>query len=593
MLPGANYKGNGICEFMVWAPFALEIVLYLHSPDKKQLFMDKDRNGYWTKTIEKILPGTLYTYQINGKTNRPDPVSFYQPHGVHEASEVIDHASFRWQDAGWNGMVLSEMIMYELRLDDLKDTGINAVELMPVAQFPGKRNWGYDGVYPYAVQNSYGGPDGLKQLVNECHQKGIAVILDVVYNHLGPEGNYLRDYGPYFTDRYKTPWGEAINFDGPYSNEVRSFFIENALYWFRHYHIDALRIDAVHGMYDMSAKHFLLELAERVEDYSKQVGRKFYLIAESNLNDSNVIRPKTSGGLGLDASWCDDFHHSVHTLLTGESDGYYADFGKMEHLVKSLSEGYVYSGQYSLFRKRNHGNSAADLPVDRFIVFSQNHDETGNRMLGERLPGLVSFESQKLAAGIVLLSPYIPLLFMGEEYGETAPFLYFISHSDNDLIEAVRRGRKEEFRAFNWKEEPPDPQSEETFERSKINWARRERSNHAVLLSFYKELIRLRKKTLALSNLDKKCFEVWIDEETEIIFMKRWKHNSRILIIFNFKKKDMKFILSLPEKDWKKRLDSSDKIWNGPGGLLPQHINYGEEYMIRGESFALYIRENN
>ncbi len=377
------------------------------------------------------------------------------------------------------------MIMYELHagtfipegtfdavipgLDHLKDLGINATDIMPVAQFPGERNWGYDGVYPFAVQNSYGGPDGLKRIVNECHTKGIAVILDVIYNHLGPEGNYLRDYGPYFTDRYKTPWGQAINFDGPYSNEVRNFFIENALSWLKNYHIEGLRIDAIHGIYDMSAQPFLPELAERVEEFSQQEGRKFYLIAESDLNNSYALRPRDSGGSGLDALWCDDFHHALHTLLTGETDGYYVDFGKIGHLVKSFREGFVYSGQYSAFRKRNHGNSSADIPPDRFVVFSQNHDQTGNRLKGERLSSLVSFESLKLAAGVVLLSPYIPLIFMGEEYGETAPFLFFISHSDPELIKAVRQGRKDEFKTFNWKDEPPDPQDIETFMRSKLD----------------------------------------------------------------------------------------------------------------------------
>src|SRR4030066_1209493 len=299
-----------------------------------------------------------------------------------------------------------------LRLDELSVLGINTIELMPVAQFPGERNWGYDGTYPFAVQNSYGGPEGLKILINECHKKGMAVILDVVYNHFGPEGNYLWDYGPYFTDRYKTPWGQAINYDDLYSNEVRNFFIENALHWFKNYHFDALRLDAIHGIFDFSAKAFLQELAEKVEEFSSSEGKKYYLIAESDLNDSRVIRPGNMGGYGIDAQWCDDFHHAVHTLLVHENKGYYVDFGETEHLVKSFREGFVYSGQYSEYRKRNHGNSSRDCPAEQFIVFTQNHDQVGNRMFGERLSNLVSFESLKLAAGAVLLSPYIPLLFM-------------------------------------------------------------------------------------------------------------------------------------------------------------------------------------
>jgi maltooligosyltrehalose trehalohydrolase len=479
------------------------------------------------------------------------------------------------------------------RLDEIRDVGINAIEIMPVAQFPGERNWGYDGVYIHAVQNSYGGPDGLKRLVNECHKKGTAVILDVVYNHLGPEGNYLWDYGPYFTKKYKTPWGEAINFDGAYSDEVRTFFIENALHWFKNYHIDALRLDAVHSIFDMSAKPFLQELAETVEEFSREEGREFHLIAESNLNDTKVIRPREFGGYGIHSQWSDDLHHSLHTLLTGEDEGYYVDFGKVEQLVKSFNEGFVYSGQHSRFRKRRHGNSSKDRPAHQFVVFSQNHDQIGNRMLGERLSNLISFEGLKLAAGVVILSPYVPLLFMGEEHGEESPFLYFVSHFDPDLIEAVRRGRKEEFESFNWKGEPPDPQSVETFLRSKINWKKRKEGKNKVLLDFYKRLIELRKKIPALSELNKDNLDVWGLEEEKIMFMRRWKDGSEshVFSVFNFNKSDMSFRTYLPEARWKKVLDSSEKLWNGPGILLPDELNSGDEITIRELSMALYERE--
>jgi maltooligosyltrehalose trehalohydrolase len=604
---GANYSRNGKCEFIVWAPFVKQVSLKLLLPDERLIPMQKERFGYWKAELDDIKPGTLYYYYLEGERQRPDPASYYQPYGVHEASQVIDHSTFKWQDANWQGIRLSEMIIYELhvgtftpegtfdsiisRLDHLREDGINAIEIMPVAQFPGERNWGYDGVYPFAVQNSYGGPDGLKRLVNECHKKGIAVILDVVYNHLGPEGNYLWDFGPYFTDRYKTPWGKGINFDGPGSNEVRRFFIENALYWFKYYHIDALRLDAIHGIYDNSAKHFLLELAEKVEEFSNQEGRKFYLIAESDLNNSRIIRSKQMGGYGIDASWCDDFHHSIHTILTGEKYGYYIDFGKIKHLAKSLREGFVYSGQYSKFRKRNHGNSSADLPAERFVVFSQNHDQVGNRIFGERLSCLVSFEALKLAAGTVLLSPYVPLLFMGEEYGETSPFLYFISHSDQNLIEGVRKGRKEVFKLFKYDKDPPDPQAVESFIQSRINWNLRFRGNNKILLYLYRELIRLRKSIPALANLDKNSLKVSTHEEKKIILMKRWKDDNHVLIILNFNKTDIKYDFPMSEERWQKILDSSEVRWKGPGSSLPDYIKRGGEVMVRAESFAVYVKK--
>lgn len=604
---GSQYLGNGRCEFIVWAPFLNSVDLKIVSPEKLTLLMKKDDKGYWRIVVEGVFPGALYLYNLDGKRDRPDPASYSQPEGVHGPSEVIDHSTFNWEDGNWRGISLSEMIMYELhvgtftqegtfesiinRLNDLLDLGINAIEIMPVAQFPGERNWGYDGAYPFSVQNSYGGPEGLKRLVNVCHKKGLSVILDVVYNHLGPEGNYLHDYGPYFTEKYKAPWGQAINFDGAYSNEVRNFFIENALHWLKHYHIDALRLDAIHGILDVSAKPFLQELVEKVEEFSSNEGRRFYLIAESDLNDTRVIRPRDVGGYGIDAQWCDDFHHAIHTLLTGKNQGYYIDFGKTEHLIKSFREGFVYSGQYSEYRKRNHGNSSKDCPANQFIVFSQNHDQVGNRMFGERLSNLVSFESLKLAAGLVLLSPYIPLLFMGEEYGEDALFLYFVSHSDADLIEAVRKGRKEEFKAFKWSGEPPDPQSAETFLKSKIKWEKRYEGRHKVLLDFFNNLIRLRRNIPALSNLDKECLDIYGLEDKRVLLMRRWKDESSVFFIFNFDNADVRLTVPLTEGIWRKILDSSENIWNGPGTVLSERLTQGKETTVRSHSLALYKKE--
>jgi maltooligosyltrehalose trehalohydrolase len=602
MRPGAHYLGNGRCEFSVWAPFLDEVALRIVSPEEYIIPMEKDREGYWRVVVNRVFPGTRYFYRLGRTLDRPDPASGFQPDGVHKPSQVIDHNSFQWDDPDWSGTPLKEMVIYELhvgtftgdgsfdavipRLDDLCDLGITAINIMPVVQFPGGRNWGYDGVYPYAVQNSYGGPDGLKKLVNACHKRDMAVILDVVYNHLGPEGNYLADFGPYFTEQYRTSWGSAINFDCAHSDPVRNFFIENSLFWFCDYHIDALRLDAIHAIYDMGAKHFLQELAERVEDLSNKNGRKFYLIAESNLNDVRVIRSGESGGYGIDAQWCDDFHHSLHALLTGEKTGYYMDFGGAEDLVKALLEGFVYSWKYSPYRKRHHGSSSKDLPADQFIVFSQNHDQVGNRMLGERLAKLVSFDALKLAAGAVLLSPYIPLIFMGEEYGEESPFLYFVSHSDPDLIAAVREGRRMEFQDFKWGGVPPDPQSRETFLQSRLRWDARREGRHKVLFEFYRRLIQLRRTIPALSNLNKNNLDVLGVEK--VILLRRWHGESHVFCAMNFHYEDIVFHVPLPNGRWKKILDSSDEIWSGSGSSLPEMVEGGQELTIRPLGFALY-----
>lgn len=608
---GADYLGEKRCEFVVWAPLLKGVELKIISPlradnDLSLIPMEKDDKGYWRKIVEGISPGVLYLYRLEEKIYRPDPASHLQPEGVHGPSQLVDHKSFNWNDDNWAGIPLSQMIIYEIhvgtftpegkfisiipRLNEIRELGINAIEIMPVAQFPGERNWGYDGVYLFAVQNSYSGPQGLKTLVNECHKRGIAVILDVVYNHLGPEGNYLSEFGPYFIDKYKIPWGKAVNFDGPYSDEVRNFFIENALYWFKNYHIDALRLDAVHGIFDMSAKPFLEELSESVNEFSKREGKRFYLIAESDLNDTKVIKPRQMGGYGMDAQWNDDLHHSLHALLTRESSGYYADFGRVEDLVKSLKEGFVYSGQYSKYRKRRHGNSSKDRPPEQFVVFSQNHDQIGNRMLGERLSNLIPFEGLKLAAGVVLLSPYIPLIFMGEEYGEESPFLYFVSHSGPDLIEAVRKGRREEFISFNWKGEPSDPQGLETFLMSKLNWEKRKEGNHGILHDFYKNLIGLRKSAPALLSLDRNSIEVWGLEKERVIFMRRWKDGSHILSIFNFNGSEIRVRIPAHGGEWRKMLDSSEEIWGGPGTSLPKILGSGDEIIINGLGLAVYER---
>jgi len=601
---GAHYLDGGKCEFVVWSPFAKKVELKIFTSSEKIVPTDKDTDGYWKISMENVPPDARYSYILDGKNERPDPASHFQPEGVHKPSQIVNHNLFEWKDKNWNGIILSDMIIYELHigtftpdgtfesaisvLDELKDLGVNAVEMMPVAQFPGDRNWGYDGAYPYAVQNSYGGPEGLKKFVNECHLRKMSVILDVVYNHLGPEGNYLADFGPYFTDKYKTPWGKAINYDDAYSRDVRNFFTENAIHWFENYHIDALRLDAVHGIFDMSAKHILQELAEKTEEFSNLKKRKFYLIAESDLNDSRVIRDRNTGGYGIDAQWCDDFHHCIHTLLTSESQGYYADFGNIGQFVKSLDEGYVYSGQHSVYRKRNHGNYSGDIPADKFVVFSQNHDQIGNRLSGDRLSATVSFEGLKLAAGCVILSPYIPLLFMGEEYAEESPFLYFVSHSDKDLIEAVRKGRAEEFNSFNWGGKIPDPESSETFEKSKINREKRNGGKYKVMLEFYKQLLKLRKAIPALTDPDRKLTKVEIADGKKLVLLKKGRSENMIICVFNFSDKDTTFTTEEVSSGWKKLIDSSDEKWSGPGSSSPENIKGKTTLTVKPMSFILY-----
>jgi maltooligosyltrehalose trehalohydrolase len=565
------------------------------------------QSGFYTLFVKGLGPGTRYLYVLDGEYARPDPASRFQPEGVHGPSEAVDPKTFPWEDHDWKGISLEEMILYEIHtgtftregsfeaiipsLDYLKnDLGITAIELMPVAQFPGERNWGYDGTYLYAPQNSYGGPSGLKRLINACHQKGLAVIFDVVYNHLGPEGNYLANYGPYFTDRYKTPWGSAINFDGPESDEVRNFIIDNALYWVTEYHIDGLRIDAIHGIFDFSARHILYDIRETVHQQAKKLGRAVCVIAESDLNDVRVIDSPRKGGYGLDAQWNDDFHHCLHTLLTGEQHGYYQDFGEVEQLAKSLREGFVYSGQYSSYRKRRHGSSSKHLPPPKFVVFSQNHDQVGNRAKGDRLSTLLPFEALKLAAAIVLLSPNIPLLFMGEEYGEKAPFQYFVSHSDQELIEAVRRGRKEEFSAFQWEGVLPDPQDEMTFLRSRIDLDLRHHEKHHKLLEFHRTLIRLRKENPCFSSGDGQGVKIEAFEREKTILMKRQSGEDQGIEAFNFSDKSIQIETTIDKGSWQRIIGSACEEWGGMGALAPESIvSSGSQMTLVLDAYAVAL----
>jgi maltooligosyltrehalose trehalohydrolase len=581
--------------------------------DKEPYLMNPEEKGYFSIFLQGLEPGRRHWYLLNEDQPRPDPVSRSQPEGVHGPSEIVGPRPFKWEDQDWHGLPLEEMIIYEIHtgtftqegtfeaiipfLDYLKnELGITAIELMPVAQFPGERNWGYDGTYLYAPQNSYGGPWGLKKLVNACHQKDLAVLLDVVYNHLGPEGNYLSDYGPYFTDRYKTPWGSAINFDGPESDEVRKFIIDNALYWVTEYHMDGLRIDAVHGIFDFSAKHILYDIREAVHRQAKKLERPIVVIAESDLNDVRVIDPPRRGGYGLDAQWNDDFHHCLHTILTGEQNGYYQDFGDFIQLVKALQEGFVYSGQYSSYRRRRHGNSSKHLPPSKYVVFSQNHDQVGNRAKGERLSTLVSFESLKLAAGMVLLSPHIPLLFMGEEYGEETPFQYFVSHSDPELIEAVRKGRREEFAAFQWEGEIPDPQDAVTFQRSRINLDLRNDGKHKILFEFYQTLIKLRKEIPSLSFHDNKRIKIKAYKKEKVLLIHRRGGEDQTLCLFNLTDKPIKVETAIEKGSWEKVFASASEEWGGMGAFVPETILSSSSeviFVLDAYAFAIFrkVRE--
>lgn len=598
---GANRLPDGSWEFLLWAPKARSVSLHLLRGNREFLPMEGLANGYHCAIVETLEPDSEYFYQLDGERSLPDPASRHQPQGVHGSSQVVDLDAFDWTDQGWKGIALERSIFYELHvgtytpegtfdaliphLHELAALGITTIELMPVAQFPGPRNWGYDGVYPYAPQNTYGGPAALQRLVNAAHQHGLSVALDVVYNHLGPEGNYLSVYGPYFTDRYKTPWGQAINFDGAESDEVRRFFIENAMYWLEDYHFDALRLDAIHGIYDFGARHFLAELKSAVADLSQRLGRKIHLIAESDLNDSRILRDPEHGGYGIDAQWSDDFHHSVHTLLTRENMGYYADFEGLTPLASTLRDGWFYSGQHSNFRERRHGNSPAGLSPAKFVVCNQNHDQVGNRAAGERLTSLISFEALKLAAGITLLSPFVPMLFMGEEYGETAPFQYFTSHSDPELVDAVRRGRREEFAAFGWEGRVPDPQEEQTFSCSALNHSLKAEEPHRTLLRFYQQLIRIRDEQELGTPTPRTVRELG----SCAFLLMRQIASRQLAMLCNF----AEFPVTLNTPDlagrWTKLIYSADASWNGPEQNLASELTLSTvgELHLSPRSFLL------
>lgn len=600
---GARYLSPQRCQFRVWAPKAQRVELHLldDAPQNRPLAPLDD--GYYGGEFADVAAGSRYYYLLDCERLRPDPASRWQPDGVHEASAVVDPA-FPWTDQHWHGIPLAHYITYELHvgtfsnsgtfagviehLDELRDLGITAVELMPVAQFPGQRNWGYDGVHPFAVQNSYGGPQGLKQLVDACHARHLAVVLDVVYNHLGPEGNYLGEFGYYFTDRYRTPWGEAVNFDGRHSDHVRRFFIENALYWIDEYHIDALRLDAVHTIFDSSAHPVLRELATAVRLEGERLNRRVYTIGESSANDPRLIQSAELGGHGLDAQWCNDLHHALRTTLHPAEGGYYADFHGFGDLVRAYQDGYVLTGQYSHYRGRAHGLPGSMLPPERLVVFAQNHDQVGNRRGGERLAQLVNFEAQKLSAALTLLSPYSPLLFMGEEFGATTPFHYFISHLDPQLIEAVRLGRRGEFSSFPSLGDFADPADPHTFASSRLDRSTRSPQQEA-LLSVYKTLIALRRTEAALLYADRQRLEVLVLNPGTTLAVRRWAAGHQCFVIFHCSKVATTVLVPLTSGCWMRVFDSADSCWLGEGSNVPLRIESAGQVSLSLAPFSAIV----
>lgn len=584
-----------------WAPLKKKVSL-VFADKRKSLPLKKDQFGFWKADIEGLHVGDKYKFKIDDQIEYPDPVSLSQPDGVHGYSAVTDLSSYRWTDKQWKNHSLENYIIYELhvgtftvegtfaavidRLDYLIELGVTAIEIMPIAQFPGDRNWGYDGVFPFAVQHSYGGAYHFQQLVDACHQKGLAVILDVVYNHLGPEGNYLGAYAPYFTDKYQTPWGAAVNLDDAYCDGVRQFIIENMLMWFRDFHVDALRLDAVHAMKDFGAKPILQQMRLTLDQLSKYTKRPYYLIAECDLNDPKYIRSTKKGGYGMQAQWIDEFHHALRVSVGEPAKGYYADFKGVVDLAKSYRDAYVFDGQYSAHRHKYFGNRATEDPGKQFVVFSQNHDQVGNRMLGERSSILYSLEQQKLLLGAVLVSPYLPMLFMGEEYGETNPFLYFVSHTDKQLARAVRDGRRKEFKDFHGSAAAPDPNLPNTFEQSKLQWSLLAEEKHRQRYDYYRAFIRLRKTNLILKGLDRRSLQVNCLEKNKVLILLRNSDSHRLMVILNFDSKAHEVPVELGSESWEKVIASSDQQWGGEKTMPDKLLK--ATFLTPSSSISLY-----
>src|SRR5438552_10097221 len=568
---------EGLATFRVWAPRcrAVEVVIEGRKPEA----LTGREDGVFERSLPGLGAGTRYQYRLDGERYRPDPVSRYQPEGVHGPSVVVDPARFPWTDQGFRGHALADLVFYELHvgaftaagtfeaviahLPQLVDLGITAVELMPIAEFPGSRNWGYDGTHLYAPQSTYGGPRGLRRLVDAAHAQGLSVFLDVVYNHLGPEGNYLGEFGPYFTDRYKTPWGPAINFDGPDGEGMRRHFIDNARYWVREFRVDGLRLDAIHSISGASPVHVLAEIGEAAREEGRALDKPVHIAAESHDNDRKIVLPTSAGGLGLDTIWSDDFHHAVHSRLTGEKSGYYSDFAGGRGLARALVEGFAFQGETSEYFGRPRGTPSADLGGERFVIALQNHDQVGNRAHGDRLSTIVPFAAVKVAAALLFAAPAVPLLFMGEEYGETSPFQYFTSHLDPALVEAVRKGRTEEFKSFGWEGAVPDPSEPATFLRSRLNHPLAGAPRHRELREYYRHWLTLRRTHPALGALGKERARAELDATASVLTLVRQGPDAAgIRLVANLMATPQAIV---PAADWRVLVDSEDPRFAGGG----------------------------
>ncbi len=572
---GASLLGESVA-FTVWAPRCRSVELVLEGVRPQPLTAREP--GLFRVTVARLPEGTRYRYRLDGARHRPDPASRWQPEGVHGPSVVVDPRRFVWTDQEFRGRDFADLVFYEVHvgaftpagtfeaiipyLPALSDLGITALQLMPIAEFPGSRDWGYDGVDLFAPQSTYGGPRGLRRLVDACHSRGVSVFLDVVYNHLGPEGNYLAEFGPYFTDRVATPWGPAVNYDGEGSAGVRRHVVENGRAWVREFHIDGFRLDAVHAIHDASPVHILTEFAQAVREEAARSGRRVHLVAESHDNDRRLVLPVAQGGLGLDAVWSDDFHHALHQRLTGETLGYYGDFAGDQHLTRALAEGFAYQGEESTYWRRPRGTPSADLGAERFLIYIQNHDQVGNRPQGERLGSLVPFGAVKLAVGLLFVAPAVPLLFMGEEYGDTAPFLFFTSFLDRELAERARRGRLQEFGRFGWRGTIPDPGAPATFVASRLNHALASAPRHRALREYYRQWLALRRAHPALGARHKDLARATLDDAV-LTVTRATPTGEEIRLIANVGAEPRAW--SLPDTAWRLLLDSDATVFGGTG----------------------------
>lgn len=604
---GAYMIGESHTRFTLWAPLHNEVRLQFPESGSEER-MTATPDGYHTLGTN-ARAGTLYQFAFSDDRVRPDPASLGQPKGVHGPSIVMDRATPPASRAFQNPP-LHRHVLYELhvgtftpdgtfdavipRLPALRDLGITAIELMPVAQCPGERNWGYDGVGLFSVQWSYGGLPGLIRLIKGCHDHDLAVILDVVYNHVGPEGNYLAEFGPYFTDRYKTPWGSALNFDGPDSDHVREFFIQNSLFWTRDCGIDGLRLDAVHAIIDHTASTFVEELTARNHAAAEEQGRRVLIIAESGDNDPKLVRPREAGGFGLDGCWNDDYHHAVRAALTGEKRGYYRAFGQPELIAKAVRDRFVFAGEYSSGLKRRHGAPARDIEHGKLVVFTQNHDQVGNRPAGDRLDEAAGWDGSRAAAALVLLSPFTPMLWMGEEYAEPAPFLYFVHHSDPTLIDAVRRGRAAEFAEFQIPGGVPDAQDASTFLRSKLDWSLRKDERHGAMLAYYTELLRLRREL----HISDRSRDASARAHGSVVSI-QYEPEPTVLVIANTGNADavapLDALCSRPIKHFKTLLNSHDPRWEYSGASAPPRGQHDQSVLLpaRGVLVLQSTRESS